>query len=214
MTAPLQYLSGAGGKAAPVVALTWGVLVISIVVDRHHHGRCWPPRSGASGPPWLRRDVLPDAGGANWLWIGVSVSALALLVTVIWTVMCWPTSRRRPRRPPSPSKSPASSSGGRRATWRWRASSFTTANEFHIPVGVPVRLKLIGGDVIHSFWVPALAGKMDAIPGQVNETWIEAARPGTYIGQCTEYCGVQHSQMLLRVIAEPRRSSMPGGRTS
>ena len=61
---------------------------------------------------------------------------------------------------------------------------------------------MIGGDVIHSFWVPQLAGKMDAIPGQINETWLEADAPGIYRGQCTEYCGVQHAQMLLRVVAQ------------
>jgi cytochrome c oxidase subunit 2 len=77
-----------------------------------------------------------------------------------------------------------------------------TANELHVPAGQPVRLKLMGGDVIHSFWVPQLAGKMDAIPGQVNETWIEASKPGTYLGQCTEYCGQQHAHMALRVIAD------------
>jgi cytochrome c oxidase subunit 2 len=56
--------------------------------------------------------------------------------------------------------------------------------------------------VIHSFWVPQLAGKMDAIPGQINETWIEASAPGSYSGQCTEYCGLQHAKMQFRVIAQ------------
>ncbi|HEX4027287.1 MAG TPA: c-type cytochrome, partial [Rhizomicrobium sp.] len=79
---------------------------------------------------------------------------------------------------------------------------FTTANEIHIPVGRPVRLRLIGSDVIHSFWVPQLAGKMDAIPGQTNETWIEADRPGTYRGQCTEYCGLEHARMGFLVVAQ------------
>ena len=55
--------------------------------------------------------------------------------------------------------------------------------------------------MVHSFWVPQLAGKTDAIPGQTNETWMEAHRPGTYRGQCTEYCGVQHAHMGLLVIA-------------
>jgi cytochrome c oxidase subunit 2 len=97
---------------------------------------------------------------------------------------------------------------GRQWWWQVRYLSddvsrqFTTANEIHIPVSVPVRLKLIGGDVIHSFWVPQLAGKMDAIPGQTNETWIEVAAPGAYAGQCTEYCGVQHAKMALLVVAE------------
>jgi cytochrome c oxidase subunit II len=97
---------------------------------------------------------------------------------------------------------------GRQWWWQVRylsddsARQFVTANEIHIPAGVPVRLKLVGGDVIHSFWVPQLAGKMDAIPGQINETWIEAARPGIYRGQCTEYCGVQHTHMSFLVVAQ------------
>jgi cytochrome c oxidase subunit 2 len=79
---------------------------------------------------------------------------------------------------------------------------FTTANEIHIPTGQPVRLDLASTDVIHSFWVPELSGKTDVIPGQRNETWIEADRPGTYRGQCAEYCGLQHAHMALSVVAE------------
>ena len=78
-----------------------------------------------------------------------------------------------------------------------------TADDFHIPVGKPIRFNLIGGDVIHSFWVPALSGKMDTIPGQTNTMWLEADRPGTYRGQCTEYCGKQHAHMGFTITAEP-----------
>src|ERR1041384_2197952 len=81
---------------------------------------------------------------------------------------------------------------------------FTTANEIHIPVGVPVTFTLRGGDVIHSFWVPNLAGKKDLIPGKVNTIWLQADKPGVYRGQCAEYCGLQHAQMALWVIAEPQ----------
>ena len=80
---------------------------------------------------------------------------------------------------------------------------FTTANEIHIPVGVPVVFTLHGGDVIHSFWVPNLAGKKDLIPGKVNVIWLQADKPGVYRGQCAEYCGLQHAKMALWVIAEP-----------
>jgi cytochrome c oxidase subunit 2 len=65
-----------------------------------------------------------------------------------------------------------------------------------------VRIKLASDDVIHSFWVPQLAGNMDAIPGLTNETWIEADRPGLYRGQCTEYCGAEHARMGLVLVAE------------
>jgi cytochrome c oxidase subunit 2 len=66
-----------------------------------------------------------------------------------------------------------------------------------------VRLRLSSVDVVHSFWVPQLAPKTDLIPGQVNETWLTANRPGTYRGQCAEYCGLQHAQMAILVVAEP-----------
>jgi len=81
---------------------------------------------------------------------------------------------------------------------------FTTANEIHIPVGVPVTFTLYGADVIHSFWVPNLAGKKDLIPGKVNTIWLQADKPGVYRGQCAEYCGLQHAQMAFWVVAEPQ----------
>jgi cytochrome c oxidase subunit 2 len=77
----------------------------------------------------------------------------------------------------------------------------TTANEIHIPVGRPVRLVLTSGDVIHSFWVPNLHGKRDLITGRDNEIWLQADRPGSYRGQCAEYCGAQHARMALLVVA-------------
>jgi cytochrome c oxidase subunit 2 len=78
-----------------------------------------------------------------------------------------------------------------------------TANELHIPVGRTVGIKLLANDVIHSFWVPALHGKLDAIPGHEATLWLRADRPGTYRGQCAEYCGAQHAHMAFVVIAEP-----------
>lgn len=78
-----------------------------------------------------------------------------------------------------------------------------TANEMHIPVGMPVRLKMTSADVIHSFWVPSLHGKLDLIPGRIGDLLIQADRPGVFRGQCAEFCGHQHSHMQLLVIAEP-----------
>ena len=77
-----------------------------------------------------------------------------------------------------------------------------TANEIHIPVGRPVRIELSAADVIHSFWVPNLAGKQDLIPGRSNDLTFIADRPGVYRGQCTEFCGLQHAHMALLVIVE------------
>ncbi len=200
--APLQYLTGASARAEPVVWLTWGVLLISVGVIVIIAGLLLGAllRRRAAAEP---RALMPDKGGYSWLWIGVGLSTLALLFTVVWTVVVLAKIQA-----PATQPRVTIEITGRQWWWQVRYLStdprqqFDTANEIHIPVGQPVRLKLVGGDVIHSFWVPQLAGKMDAIPGQINETWIEASNPGDWTGQCTEYCGVQHAKMLLRVVAE------------
>jgi len=79
-----------------------------------------------------------------------------------------------------------------------------TANELHIPVNEVVNLELDSRDVLHSFWIPKLAGKVDMIPNHTNRMWIEADDPGEYMGQCAEFCGVAHAAMRFRVIAESR----------
>ncbi|KZD01003.1 cytochrome c oxidase subunit II [Oceanibaculum pacificum] len=78
---------------------------------------------------------------------------------------------------------------------------FETANELHLPVGRTVELALTSADVIHSFWVPALAGKLDMIPGRTNILRLRAERAGVYRGQCTEFCGVQHARMAFHAVA-------------
>jgi cytochrome c oxidase subunit 2 len=79
---------------------------------------------------------------------------------------------------------------------------FHTANELHVPIGESIRVLAESRDVIHSFWIPQLQGKTDLIPGTTNVFWIRALRPGTYRGQCAEYCGLQHSLMAFTIIAE------------
>jgi cytochrome c oxidase subunit II len=94
--------------------------------------------------------------------------------------------------------------------WWWKveysdpiaANTVTTANEIHIPVGRSVHVQLMSDDVIHSFWVPSLAGKMDLIPGRHGEIWLRAERAGEYAGQCAEFCGAQHAHMQFVVVAE------------
>src|SRR5262249_35938126 len=91
-----------------------------------------------------------------------------------------------------------------------RALGFTTANELHVPasekgVSRPIYLTLKSADVCHSFGVPRLAGKTDLIPGRVNAMWFQTDQPGLYVGQCYEYCGTQHANMLLRVIVDSPR---------
>jgi len=92
--------------------------------------------------------------------------------------------------------------------WWWEVTypdhGFITANELRIPVGEPVQIQLAAADVIHSFWVPQLHGKLDMIPGQTNTFWLEASEPGAYWGLCAEFCGIQHANMLFVVVAEER----------
>ncbi len=91
--------------------------------------------------------------------------------------------------------------------WWWEfqypEQGIVTANELHIPVGRPVKFTLTSTDVIHSFWVPKLAGKQDVIPTRENLMWFQADRPEEFYGQCTEFCGISHANMRLRVIADP-----------
>lgn len=96
--------------------------------------------------------------------------------------------------------------------WWWRVSyvgsdgrRFEGANEVRIPVGRPVSIELETADVIHSFWVPRLAGKVDMIPGRMNRISLRATRPGISRGQCAEYCGGAHALMAFNVIAMPER---------
>jgi cytochrome c oxidase subunit 2 len=78
-----------------------------------------------------------------------------------------------------------------------------TANEIHIPVGVPIRIHGTSRDVIHSFWLPNVQGKRDLLPGYQNDLMLQIDRPGRYQGQCAEYCGEQHAHMSFEVVAEP-----------
>jgi cytochrome c oxidase subunit 2 len=88
---------------------------------------------------------------------------------------------------------------------RYPNHAIVTANEIHIPAGEPVTLRLTSADVIHSFWVPELHGKIDLNPGLTNHLLLQADQPGEYRGQCAEFCGVQHARMGLLVIAQTRQ---------
>ncbi|MBI2170760.1 MAG: cytochrome c oxidase subunit II [Chloroflexi bacterium] len=90
--------------------------------------------------------------------------------------------------------------------WWWEFNypevGVTTANELHIPINKPITLQLTSQDVIHSFWIPKLAGKTDMIPTRTNAMWFEAEEPGLFYGQCAEFCGTAHALMRFRVIAQ------------
>ncbi len=204
--APLDYLTSAGAKADAIRPLTIGVIAVSVavivIVSILLIGGMRRP--GAIAIAGSRLDVMPDEGGLAWLWTGVGLSSLVLLFSVVWTVAVLAEIDAPPQKP-----AVTIEVTGKQWWWQVRYLSddpsriFATANEIHIPAGEPVLFKLIGGDVIHSFWVPALGGKTDLIPGQTNETWLEARKPGTYRGQCSEYCGIEHAHMAFLVIAEP-----------
>jgi cytochrome c oxidase subunit 2 len=98
---------------------------------------------------------------------------------------------------------------GHQYWWEFRYPTLhiTTANELHIPVSPkndphPTFLNLTSADVIHSFWVPRLAGKTDVIPNRINELWMDPHTPGLYEGQCAQFCGIEHAKMLLRVYVD------------
>jgi cytochrome c oxidase subunit 2 len=158
-----------------------------------------------------RRDDSPASperreirSGLTWIYAGLGMTIVVLLVTFAGTMVTLDAASR-PRVAPSLTLDVI----GHQWWWevRYRDAThpdlgFTTANEVHLPVGEPVRVRLQSADVIHSFWIPQLAGKMDLIPGQVNETWLQATKPGVSHGMCGEYCGLQHAEMAFAVTAE------------
>ena len=86
---------------------------------------------------------------------------------------------------------------------RYPDQGVTVTNELHLPVGRPINLQLTSADVIHSFWVPALAGKLDLLPDRTNTLVLEADEAGVHRSRCAEFCGLEHTRMVLTVVAEP-----------
>lgn len=90
--------------------------------------------------------------------------------------------------------------------WQWEfkyPDGLKVVTEAHIPTGKKVQFRITSVDVIHSFWIPRISGKMDAVPGRLNAIWVTAVEDGVYLGQCAEFCGLGHADMLARVVAEP-----------
>ena len=205
--APLSYLVGHGMRARSIAILTWALMLISAVVVIVVVGLLLAAlRRGdsfAAFAPGTQLPVARPAGGASWIYVGVGISTLVLFVMAIWTVV----TLAHVANPPRTDSALKIEITGHQWWWEVRYLSpdvsreFTTSNEIHIPLKQAVEVELRGVDVIHSFWVPALIGKTDVIPGQANRTWIEADKPGVYRGQCGEYCGEQHAHMGFEVIA-------------
>ena len=144
-------------------------------------------------------------GGKSWiLWGGVALPVVVLSALFIVTVATL-------RGIPGEVEEPDLEIEVVAHQWWWEVTyldpdlpqRFATANEIHVPVGAKVLVNLKSADVIHSFWVPRLHGKLDAIPGHTNHLIFEADEPGIYWGECAQFCGVQHAHMRLVVVAEP-----------
>jgi cytochrome c oxidase subunit II len=183
------------GVSVAVVAFVSAAIIAGIA---RHRGERNEPREGNDAQ---RREVK---SGLNWIYAGITVTIVILAISFAGTMVTL-NAASRPRITPSLTLDVTAHQ------WWWEVTyaeanrpglGFTTANEVHLPVGVPVRVRLHSADVIHSFWLPQIAGKMDVIPGQVNETWLEARQAGTSRGMCGEYCGLEHAVMALEVTAE------------
>lgn len=205
-SSPLGYLDAAGAHAQRILPLTWYTLVISIAV-------CLVitvllllaiRRNPVDGTLAVHEVPVERGGnGLRWITVGLSISAIPLLVALVWTMMVLAAIAGPPTKPVLVLDITA-------RQWWWNvhyngeqpSDAFDTANEIHIPVGQPVLVRLHAADVIHSFWVPKLSGKTDMIPGQTNQSWMQAETPGRYLGQCSEFCGFQHAHMQFEVVAQ------------
>ena len=204
--APLSYLSSAGPAAAPLTQLAWGLggvsAAVTMIIAIALLWGVWRRRPARADVSALEAGDKPGAGLA-WIYVGLGISVPVLAACTVWTLFVLGQVMR-------PASEPRLTLQVTAHQWWWEVRYldpvagrvFTTANEIHIPVGQPVRVILASPDVIHSFWVPKLAGKMDVIPGVTNVTWIEAAAPGRYRGQCAEFCGLQHARMAFFVTAD------------
>lgn len=189
-------LQAAGDAAHDIAAVTWvlfaGGAAIFVGVMLLLGWAVW---ARAGGAPQPRR----------WIWgAGVLFPSVALAALFAWVL---------PRTPPWKPVPPADALvvSVKAHMWWWEVRyrdpatgvDIVTANEIHIPVGRPVYLALTSADVIHSFWVPELAGKVDMLPGRMQHLLVTATRPGTWRGQCAEFCGEQHARMALHVVGLP-----------
>jgi cytochrome c oxidase subunit 2 len=202
---PQSILHPGGPAARNLSQIGWVVFILFSVVSfivilllvyaiARRHG------SLAQHEPWNA------GGGQSWVLIGGLIIPLVILFGVYVFSL-----ERTSQFPIRDGKQPHPQILVIGHQWWWEVhyiggapdTQFVTANEIHIPVGQPVDVELLSADVIHSFWVPALHGKMDLIPGQTNFIRIEASHPGDFKGQCAVFCGEEHADMRLLVIAQP-----------
>lgn len=191
-----------GPIAEELAALWWVMLAISVVV--------FGIFLAALGYAVFRRrdggiaDQIEEISLTPSRWIilgGVVLPVIVLTVVFILTI-----DTMRSATPDLPDDPVVIEVTGHQWWWeiRYQGQEFATANEMHLPTGEPVEIRLASGDVIHSFWVPALGGKLDALPDYVNTLILQADEPGVYRGQCAEFCGLQHAKMGVLAVATPR----------
>jgi cytochrome c oxidase subunit II len=203
-------LAGAGPQSGRIAGLWAVVFWLSVVIEAAVLGALLYAlargrRAGAVGIPLLQ----PDAALERRLGRAVGGAVVLTALIVVGLLLASVLTTRALGALGSPQALTVEVTGHQ---WWWEieywdpvpAHRARTANELHVPVGEPVLVKLRSRDVIHSFWVPALHGKKDQIPGHPNSLWIQAEAPGTYTGQCAEFCGYQHAHMRLLIIAESR----------
>jgi cytochrome c oxidase subunit 2 len=201
--APLNYfLHSYGPASTPTMHLGWVLTailaVIFAIITLFLAGAVFHKRS-----PEDSRSMGREEQGILWVYIGTGISTCILLAMTIYMLITL-------NKVAKPTHAPALTLTVTGYDWWWKVDyedddssrRFVTANEIHIPVGQPVLIKLKSADVIHAFWVPVLAGKTQMIPGLTNQQWIEADAEGIYLGQCTQYCGLQHAHMGLEVVAQ------------
>jgi cytochrome c oxidase subunit 2 len=209
MTGSLHDVQAPAGAQAQAIADLWHVLLpvctvvfIAIVVAMILALRR-APRIDANAPPDVSSLWQSEPKIARVVWIAIGVSTFLLAVLLAASVF---TDRALAQLPLADALHIELTG----YQWWWEARYddpdpsriFTTANELHVPVGRPVIVTLVGGDVIHSFWVPSLHGKKDLLPGRRQTISFRADRAGVYRGTCAEYCGYQHAHMALYVVAD------------
>jgi cytochrome c oxidase subunit II len=176
-----------------VCTVIWLVVMVALAVALLRHR---PDR-----PEPLRTDAARETRAGRVI---VASTALTAAIVIALTVLSYASQRKLFTKEANPLQLHLV---GHQWWWEVRYEDgpadarLTTANEIHIPVSRPVKIKLDSQDVIHSLWVPSLAGKMDLITGQVNELEFKAARAGVYRAQCAEFCGYQHAHMSMLVRA-------------
>jgi cytochrome c oxidase subunit 2 len=206
---PQNIFEPGGPQAGQLFDLWWVMVAVCAVVFigvlAAFAWSVWrSPRATAATPPDLSSLATHETGARLAVSLAVAVSAIGLVFLMLASFM---TDRALARLSPPDLQVDVT---GHQWWWDLRyndptdpSRNFTSANELHIPVGKTVLLRLRADDVIHSFWVPNLAGKKDLIPGREATLVFSAEKPGTYRGQCAEFCGLQHAKMAFLVIAEP-----------